>query len=106
MDVFIVCCAVKLMLNNFHRNNGNILPRGQWYSLSAVINGSLIMPEYARVCQSMPEYARVCQSMPEYARVYQSVPECARVLPSFPQVVPKSSQDGLESAVFEDQLVI
>merc|ERR1711873_337980 len=36
--------------------NGHILPRGQWYAPSAVINDVLIMPEYARVCQSMPEY--------------------------------------------------
>ena len=94
-----------------------ILPTGQWYAPSAVINDALIMleyarvcqsmpkyarvcqsmPEYARVCQSMPEYARVCQSMPEYARVYQSVPEYARVFPSFAKVVPKSSPDGSES---------
>ena len=30
--------------------NGHILPRGQWYALSAVINDALIMQEYARVC--------------------------------------------------------
>ena len=45
--------------------NGHILPTGQWYAPSAVINDALIMPEYARAFQSMPEYARVCQSMPE-----------------------------------------
>ena len=27
-----------------------ILPTGQWYAPSAVINDALIMPEYARVC--------------------------------------------------------
>ena len=54
-----------------------ILPTGQWYAPSAVINDALIMPEYARACQSMPEYARVCQSMPEYARVCKSMPEYA-----------------------------
>ena len=43
----------------------HILPTGQWYAPSAVINDALIMPEYARACQSMPEYTRVCQSMPE-----------------------------------------
>ena len=40
--------------------NGNILPTGQWYAPSAVIDDALVMPEYARACQSMPEYARVC----------------------------------------------
>ena len=35
--------------------NGHILPTGQWYAPSAVINDALIMPEYARACQSMPE---------------------------------------------------
>ena len=35
--------------------NGHILPTGQWYAPSAVINDVLIMPEYARACQSMPE---------------------------------------------------
>ena len=49
--------------------NGHILPTGQWYAPSAVINDALIMPEYARACQSMPEYARVCQSMPESCQV-------------------------------------
>ena len=39
--------------------NGLILPTGQWYAPSAVINDALIMPENARVCQSMPEYARI-----------------------------------------------
>ena len=73
--------------------NSHILPTGQWYAPSAVINDASIMPEYARVSQSMPEYARVCKSMPEYARVCQSMqeytrvcqsmPEYARVLPSF-----------------------
>ena len=42
--------------------NGHILPTGQWYAPSAVINDVLIMPEYARACQSMPGYARVYQS--------------------------------------------
>ena len=42
--------------------NGHILPTGQWYAPSAVINDALIMPEYARVCQSMPKYARVLRS--------------------------------------------
>ena len=69
-------CAVK---------NGHILPRGQWYTPSAVINDALIMPEYARVCESMPEYARVCQSMPEYARVCQSMREYARIWQSMPE---------------------
>ena len=49
--------------------NGHILPTGQWYAPSAVINDALIMPEYAKACQRVPEYARVCQIMPEYARV-------------------------------------
>ena len=40
-----------------------ILPTGQWYAPSLVINDALIMPEYARACQSMSEYARGCQSM-------------------------------------------
>ena len=62
--------------------NSHILPTGQWYAPSAVINDALIMPEYARACQSMPEYARVCQSMPEYARVCHSMPEYARVCQS------------------------
>ena len=35
--------------------NGHILPTGQWYALSAVNNDALIMPGYARACQSMPE---------------------------------------------------
>ena len=30
--------------------NGHILPTGQWYAPSAVINDALIMLEYARVC--------------------------------------------------------
>ena len=30
--------------------NGHILPTGQWYAPSAVINDELIMPEYARAC--------------------------------------------------------
>ena len=71
--------------------NSHTLPTGQWYALSAVINDALIMPEYARACQSMQKYARVCESMQEYARVCQSVPEYARVLPSFAKIVPKSS---------------
>ena len=50
---------------NVGNKNSNILPTGQWYAPSAVINDALIMTEYARLCQSMPEYARVCQSMPE-----------------------------------------
>ena len=49
--------------------NGHILPTGQWYALSEVINDAMIMPEYARVGKSMPKYARVFQSMQEYARV-------------------------------------
>ena len=65
--------------------NGHILPTGQWYAPSAVINVALIMPEYARLCQSMQEYARACQSMPEYARVCQSIPEYARVCQSMPE---------------------
>ena len=52
---------------------------------SAVINDALIMPEYARACQSMPEYAIVCHSMPKYARVCQSMPEYARVCQSMPE---------------------
>ena len=40
--------------------NSHILPTGQWYAPSAVINDALIMPEYASACQSMQEYARVC----------------------------------------------
>ena len=62
--------------------NSHILPTGQWYAPSAVINDVLIMPEYARACQSMPEYARVCKSMPEYAKVCQSMQEYAKVCQS------------------------
>ena len=62
--------------------NGHILPTGQWYAPSAVINDALIMPEYAKACQRVPEYARVCQIMPEYARVCQSMPEYAIVFQS------------------------
>ena len=36
-----------------------ILPTGQWYAPSAVSNDALIMPEYARVCQSRLEYGRL-----------------------------------------------
>ena len=61
-----------------HFKNGHILPTGQWYAPSAVINDALIMPEHARACQSMPEYARVYQSIPDYANVCQSRPEYAR----------------------------
>ena len=32
--------------------NGHILPTGQWYAPSAVINDALIMPEYARVLRT------------------------------------------------------
>ena len=39
--------------------NSHILPTGQWYAPSAVINDALIKPEYARGGQSMQEYARV-----------------------------------------------
>ena len=56
-----------------------ILPTGQWYAPSAVINDALIMPGYAKACQSMPEYAREYQSIPEYANVCQSMPEYAKV---------------------------
>ena len=52
------------------KKTGHILPTGQWYATSAVINDALIMPEYAIGSQSMPEYARVSQSMPEYARAW------------------------------------
>ena len=45
--------------------NSHILPTGQWYARSAVKNDALIMPEYAKACQSMPEYAKVCQGMPD-----------------------------------------
>ena len=62
------------------RKNGHILPTGQWYAPSVVIKDALIMPGYARACQSKPEYARVCQSVPE----------------SY-QVLPKLSPDGSES---------
>ena len=65
--------------------NGHILPTGQWYAPSAVINDAFIMPEYARVCKSIPEYARVCQSIPEYARVCLGMPEYARVCQSMPE---------------------
>ena len=41
--------------NSFGYKNGHILPTGQWYAPSAVINDALIMPEFARVCQSMPK---------------------------------------------------
>ena len=47
----------------FNEKNGHILPTGQWYAPSAVINDALIMPEYAAPCQSMPEYARVDNSL-------------------------------------------
>ena len=86
-------CALKIeaffSLHYFYQHcdgekNNHILPTGQWYAPSAVINDALIMPEYARACQSMPDYARVCQSMPEYARVCQSMPEYARVCQSMP----------------------
>ena len=50
---------------SYKAKNGHILPTGQWYAPSAVINDALIMPEYARSYQSMPEYARACKSMPE-----------------------------------------
>ena len=82
--IFIVdgMCPVNEVLWSLKSKNGHILPTGQWYAPSAVINDALIMPEYARACQSMPEYARVCKSMPEYARVYQSMPEYARVCQS------------------------
>ena len=43
----------------FKVKNGHILHTGQWHAPSAVINDALIMPEYARACQSMPEYAKV-----------------------------------------------
>ena len=58
--------------------NSNILPTGQWYAPSEVINDALIMPlmpEYARVCQSMQKYAKVCKSINEYNRVCQSMLE-------------------------------
>ena len=80
IDIDIFC---KIYINESRSNawlkiidkNGHILPTGQWYAPSAVINDALIMQEeYAKACQSMQEYARVCQSMPEYARVYQSMP--------------------------------
>ena len=57
--------------------NSHILPTGQWYAPSAVINDALIMQEYARVCQSMKKYARVCKSMPDYDRVCQRMPKYA-----------------------------
>ena len=66
------------------RKNSHILPTGQWFAPSAVINDALIMPDYARACQSMPECARLCQSMPVYARVCQSMPEYAIVCQSMP----------------------
>ena len=44
-------------VNNVNVKNSHILPTGQWYAPSAVINDALIMPDYARVCQCMPEYA-------------------------------------------------
>ena len=51
----LVCLGADLKLKNSH-----ILPTGQWYAPSAVSNDALILPEYARACQSMQEYARVC----------------------------------------------
>ena len=41
-------------LRKYSLNPGLTLPTGQWYAPSAVINDALIMPEYARACQSMP----------------------------------------------------
>ena len=77
--------SVPKVGNNIEEKNGHILPTGQWYAPSAVVNDALIKPEYARACQRMPEYARVCQSMQEYARVCQSMPEYARVCQSMPE---------------------
>ena len=71
--------VLVMMMMSMTIKNGHILPTGQWYAPSAVINDALIMSEYVRACQSMPEYTRVCQSMPEYAKV---LPECARVFKS------------------------
>ena len=76
--VFGISNTVSKNIAMLMKKNGHILPTGQWYAPSAVINDPLIMPEYARACQSMPEYAKVCQNMPEYARVCQSMPEYAR----------------------------
>ena len=53
--------------------NGHILPTGQWYAPSAVINDALIMPEYARACQSMPEYARVLHGIALYCIVLHCI---------------------------------
>ena len=66
--------AAEMIDCNDKYKNGHILPTGQWYAPSAVINDAFIMPEYARACQIMQEYARVYQSMPEYVRVCQSMP--------------------------------
>ena len=71
-----------------------ILPTGQWYAPSAVINDALIMPEHARVCQSMPEYAKVCQSMPEYSRDVKDMPkECPRYAQYMPKICKGYPQD-------------
>ena len=79
LSSFQTVCNVTFGMNGMwlslvDEKNGHILPTGQWYAPSAVINDALIMPEYARACQSMPKYARVCQSLPEYARVCKSMP--------------------------------
>ena len=77
--------AAEMIDCNDKYKNGHILPTGQWYAPSAVINDAFIMPEYARACKSMPEseeYARICQGMQEYTRVCQSMPEYARVCQS------------------------
>ena len=91
--------VVNIRMYHFGCKNGHILPTGQWYAPSVVINDALIMPGYARVCQSMPEYARVCQSMAKYARECQRLPESkarvchslAKFCQSIAQVIPKSS---------------
>ena len=45
----------KFQCQVFQNKNGHILPTGQWCAPSAVTNDALIIPEYARACQSMKE---------------------------------------------------
>ena len=69
-----------------------LLPTGQWYAPSAVINNAwycMVLHGIAPSCTVLhhvaSEYARVCHSMPEYAKVVHKLSPC------HPQVVSKSS---------------
>ena len=44
-----------MIINN---KNGLILPTGQWYAPSAVINGALIMHYLAQSCTNLPYTAQ------------------------------------------------